>query len=264
MTASAGSFEKAVDPTPERTSLAETHTPAGWRFAWSMLGKALTFQLRWEDISRFNWRCLVLGLALTWLAGMGRHWDDTSALHIAHRMGAGSLVYAFFLSLFLWLIVLPLRRKELRFLHMFTLVTFTGPLAFVYAIPIEWWTQPDQAALFNAGALAFVATYRVAMLWFFLWRGTQLPAFIATVVVSLPLCIILTVLGVLTVLESIAISMGGIRAGAPTIQDQIDTVISNIAALSFIALPVLFIIYIVLVAKPSASLNHPQAATRNP
>jgi hypothetical protein len=53
-----------------------------------------------------QWRAfLIFGLFFTWLAGVGRYWDNPRA-DLWQSLGLGSLVYVFVLALMIWVAML--------------------------------------------------------------------------------------------------------------------------------------------------------------
>ena len=62
------------------------------------VARLLTFRLTQKEFLELGRKHLVFGLVCAWLAGMGRYWDDPGA-HLLQRLGAGSVIYVFALSL---------------------------------------------------------------------------------------------------------------------------------------------------------------------
>src|SRR5687768_8039418 len=93
--------------------------------------RLLTFRLSHDDYLRLDRRHLGFGLATTWLAGIGRYWDHPDA-HLLQYAGLGSVVYVVVLSLFLWLLIWPLRPANWRYERVLTFVTLTAPPALLY------------------------------------------------------------------------------------------------------------------------------------
>lgn len=215
-----------------------------WMGAWAKLGRTLTFRLSRRDVEAFDWRCLMLGLVFVWLVGVGRHWDDLDA-RLLQRLGVGSLVYVFGLSCLLWLIILPVAKKATTYLQTLTFVAMTSPPALVYALPVEWWAQPDTAAAYSGYALAFVATWRVALLLLFYRRAAGLHPAGAALLTLLPLVLIMVVLAVLRLGKVIGRMMAGIRDGAPSTAEQIDEIIVNIGSYALLAAPVIVLAYLI-------------------
>ena len=61
--------------------------------------------------AEYRGRFIGFGLACTWLAGVGRYWDNPHA-PLFQRLGLGSVVYAFVLSVALRLVVRPLKPRR--------------------------------------------------------------------------------------------------------------------------------------------------------
>ena len=71
---------------------------------WGALVRVLSFRLGEEEWKCLEWKHLALGMACTWIAGIGRHWDDERA-GLIQKSGLGSLAYVLLLGLFLWLLL---------------------------------------------------------------------------------------------------------------------------------------------------------------
>ena len=56
----------------------------------------------------------------------GRWWDEPGDISMPHRIGLGSVAYIFMLSVLLWLVGLPLRRREWSYQKVLAFVAFTG------------------------------------------------------------------------------------------------------------------------------------------
>ena len=112
------------------------------------LGRVLTGKLRTAQEHPFSRRDLWLGMICAWLAGIGRYWDHPFAT-LPQKMGLGSVVYVFALSLLIWLLGLPLRIKQWRYLDLLTYISLTSPLAFLYALPVERWVEMEKARTIN-------------------------------------------------------------------------------------------------------------------
>lgn len=215
-----------------------------WTGACATLERTLTFRLRRQDVEAFDWRCLVLGLTFVWLVGVGRHWDDLNA-DLLQRSGVGSLAYALGMSCLLWLIVLPVANQPINYLQTLTFVAMTSAPGLVYALPVEWWTEPNTAAALSGWALAFVAAYRVTLLVLFYRRAAGLHPGGAVLLTLLPLVSIMVVLAALRVGTVVGRMMAGIRDGAPAAAEQIDVIILTIGFYSLLASPVIAGAYLV-------------------
>ena len=214
-----------------------------WLSAWALLGRTLTFRLTRLHIEALDWRCLALGLAFVGLVGAGRYWDDPDAI-LLHRLGVGSLAYVLGLSFLLWLIVLPMTNRRITYFHALTFVAMTSPPGFVYAVPVEWWTSANTAAIINGWLLAFVAAYRVALLAMFYRCAAALNAAGVTLLTLLPLALIMVVLAVLRIGPVVGRGMAGIRDGEPTAAQRLDEIIFGIGAYALMTLPVLLLVYL--------------------
>ena len=135
----------------------------------------LTFRLTQEEFSELRTRHLLFGLICTWIVGIGRWWDYPRANLLQH-LGAGSLIYIFVLALLLWLIIWPLKPKAWSYIHVLTFVSLTSPPAILYAIPVEKLTSLEKARELNVLFLAIVASWRVALLFIYLYRHAKLGA----------------------------------------------------------------------------------------
>lgn len=173
--------------------------------------RLLTFRASREELTQLSGKYLLFGLFCTWLAGIGRSWDDPKA-HLLQHLGIGSLAYVFVLAFILWITVRPLSRPEYPYLRMLTFVCLTSPPALLYAIPVERFLSLEVARNVNLIFLAIVAAWRVALLAFYLVRGLGLRWWPATVAVLTPLSVILSILGFFSITSSIFQAMAGLRS----------------------------------------------------
>src|SRR5215210_4198944 len=91
---------------------APTKSPqASWGTIVATMFRLLAFRATREELINLTGKHLVLGLFCTWIVGIGRYWDNPRVNFLQH-LGVGSVVYVFILSLFLWLIVWPLKPKD--------------------------------------------------------------------------------------------------------------------------------------------------------
>ena len=178
------------------------------------LMKLLTFKLTREEMLAFNMKHFYLGLAGTWIVGMGRYWDDTGANWMQH-LGLGSVIYIFVLALFIWLILLPFKIKSWSY---FTVVTFIGLTSFpaiFYAIPVEKFLSIETSNTINVWFLAIVAAWRLALLYYFLKHFTKLSRGNIITVTLMPICVIISILTVLNLHRVVFNIMGGMRNPTP-------------------------------------------------
>ena len=139
---------------------------------------------------------LMYGLIVTWLAGMGRYWDNPKA-EWWQLAGLGSIAYVLVLATLLWLLIAPLKPSRWRFREVLLFVTMTSLPALLYAIPVEIFMSLPRAQLANAIFLAIVAMWRVILLVLFLKRAAGLTGTSILVATFLPLSLIVTALGML-------------------------------------------------------------------
>ena len=214
------------------------------------LFRLLSFRLGRDDFDRFGRSHLILGLLCTWVVGMGRWWDDPGANLLQH-IGLGSLIYVFVLALVLCLVIAPLNPRELSYRHVLTFVALTSPPAILYAIPVEKFTSLSVAREINIWFLAAVASWRVALLFFYLKRYAGLPIYAILVAGLLPLSGIVTTLTVLNLERAVFDIMGGLRETG-TANDSAYAVLATLtffSALLFVPLLIAYVIVIVVRSK---------------
>jgi hypothetical protein len=158
--------------------------------------RLLAFRLTEEEFSELSRWHLLFGMLCTWIVGMGIWWDDPHANLLQH-LGVGSLIYIFALALLLWLVIWPLKPKLWSYFHVVTFVSLTSPPAILYAIPVERLTNLEKARALNVWFLAVVASWRVALLFFYLYRHARLRASCIIVSALLPVTLIVNALTVL-------------------------------------------------------------------
>lgn len=215
-----------------------------WRF--------LTFRPMSQAI-RTHWRAyFVFGLIFTWLAGIGRYWDNPRA-GLWQYAGLGSVAYVFVLALFIWLLLAPLRPKNWSYQNVLLFLTLTAPPAVLYAIPVEKFMSLENARTANAWFLGLIATWRVALLVVFLRRTGGLSRAATAVATLLPITIIVFVLALLNLEHVVFDFMGGRRSEQRTANDAAYGVVWVMAVYSFLASPVLLIIYLVFVYRAQTS-----------
>jgi hypothetical protein len=173
--------------------------------------------------------------------GIGRYWDNPKAGLLQH-LGLGSVIYVFILSLFLWLIVWPLRPRHWSYFKVLTFVTLVSPPAVLYAIPVEKFLNLDTANAINAGFLGIVATWRVALLIFFLRRLGELNWFSTIVAALLPLTLVVVTLATLNLDKVVFDLMGGIteRSGNDAAYGVL-ILLSWLSILLFLPLPICYL-----------------------
>lgn len=203
--------------------------------------RLLFFRASREELAGVGWRHLALGLLCTWVVGMGRFWDNPRVGLLQH-LGVGSVIYVFILSLFLWLLIWPFRPRNWSYFKVLTFISMVSPPAILYAIPIEKFVSLDTANTINAWLLGIVATWRVALLIFYLRRSGQLQRFPTFVATFLPLTIIVVGLTILNLEKVVFNLMGGIRERTPN--DTAYEVLFLLSLLSLMLFIPLFICYL--------------------
>lgn len=204
--------------------------------------RLLTFR-EFKPNLRDHWRAyLGWGLFWTWIAGMGRYWDNPKA-EWWQTLGLGSIAYIFTLALVLWLIVLPLRPKNWTYRNILIFLSLTSLPAVLYAIPVERFMPLAEAKAVNAWFLAIVATWRVALLWVFLKRVAQLRGVTIVIACLLPLTLIVSTLAILNLEHVVFNIMAGNDASAATGNDSAYMVVVMLTWISFMAAPILALAY---------------------
>jgi hypothetical protein len=208
--------------------------------------RLLTFRITREEMLNFNRNHLVFGLICTLIVGIGRYWDNPRVEFLQH-LGIGSVIYVFALSLFLWLLVAPLKPKDWNYFRVLTFVTLVSPPAILYSIPVELFTDMATANAINAWFLLIVSIWRVSLLIFFLKKFAQL-SWEATVTASiLPLNIIVVSLVVLNLERAVFNIMGGIDNSSPN--QTAYGILGFLSFLSVLMFPICLIVYIGLIAN---------------
>jgi hypothetical protein len=226
--------------------------------------RLLTFQATREELLAMGPRHLAAGLLWTWLAGIGRWWDDPGA-HWLQHLGVGSVVYVFVLSVLLWLVALPLGAENWTYRRVLTLVSLTSPPALLYAIPVERWWSVEAAATANVWFLVVVAVWRVALLVSFYGRVAELRAGTRALATLLPIMGVIVVLTALKLDGAVFDLMAGLRHGAPRADDLAHELLSTLSILSVLGAWVVVPLYINAVAVRSwRDREEKRARTRLP
>lgn len=176
----------------------------------------LLLRITSERIRRFGWWHLFLGVAVTWLVGVGRWYDDPMADPV-RLTGVGSIVYVLFLGTFIYLVARPLASADSPLRNagkVIIAVMLTAAPAALYAFPIERFGDPDLHLNYNTAALFVVSTWRVMMFYSILRQGGEMDKKQTWAVMLVVISVILGVLGFFGVLGAVANSMGGFRDAA--------------------------------------------------
>ena len=219
---------------------------AGWLAAARTAARVIVFRVSQAELVELNGRHLTIGLACAWLVGIGRYWDNPRVGLLQH-LGIGSVVYVFVLSCFLWLIIWPLRPRHWSYFRVLTFVSLVSPPAVLYAIPVEKFISLDAANEINALFLAIVASWRVALLVFFLRRLGELGGFSITVATTLPLTLIVVTLSILN-LDKVVFNLMGGRID-PSPNDAAYGVLILLSWLSILLFIPLVVCYLVLIVE---------------
>jgi len=209
--------------------------------------KLLTFQRVQIAINAKPIPYVVAAILFAWIAGVGRYWDHPSAAWHEYA-GLRSVAYIFALSTVLFLIVWPLRRERWTWVSVFVFVGLTSPLAWLYAIPVERFTDPQTAITLNLRFLMVVALWRVALYGTFLWRyaGLRHASFIAALLA--PLALILFGLVAFNLEDGIFEIMAGIERERTPEQEIADArygIVNFLFVFSLITVPVWLLAYLV-------------------
>jgi len=205
--------------------------------------RLLTFRASSEEVRSLNLRHLALGLALTWLVGIGRWWEDPKANFFQH-LGVGSVIYVFLLSFFLWLILWPLAPRQWSFTNVLAFISLTSPPAILYAIPVRHSLELHAAQTIRLWMLAIVAGWRVALLIFYLQRtGFSSPRIVLAAL--FPLTLIVFTLTALNLEKVVFDFMGGIRKEDGSVNDAAYGVLIMISMLSMMLFLPLLATYLI-------------------
>lgn len=186
------------------------------------------------------------GMAMTWLAGMGRYWDNPNAA-LWQKAGLGSIGYVLVMAWLIWLITLPLQPRNWSYRNVLVFVTLTSAPAILYATPVEKFMSLGAAQTMNGLFLFTVATWRVALLVSFLRRAAGLSGLAVSVATLLPLGLIVTVLSILNLEGAVFEIMGGFEPG--TAYDAAYGIVVTIMILAWISTPLLIAVYCGLIIK---------------
>lgn len=192
------------------TSAAPADPQPSWSSVLRDVGAVLLFRADRERLAALGPRHLTVGVVATWMAGVGRWWDDPTATTFQHT-GLGSILYALGLSTLLWLVARPLCPTDWRWRRVFTYVTLSAPPAVLYAIPVERVVEDLTAAWMNVAFLGVVAVWRVALWARFLRVWGELGRVATTVATLLPITGIVFVVAFAEHASSLFVVMGGLR-----------------------------------------------------
>ena len=219
--------------------------------------RVMALRLTVDEFNSWGTKHLLYGVILAWIAGIGRYWDNPRAALWQH-LGLGSVAYVFALGAFLFLLLWPLRPDNWNFPRLVTMLAFTSPLAFLYALPVERWIGPDDARTLNGWFLFIVALWRVIIYGVFLGHVARLSPLSWFVALFLPLASIVAALASLNLEHAVFEFMAGLREREHTSADGAYALVIALAYLSVLASPFLLLLY--LCAIFNAWRTHKQKA----
>lgn len=210
--------------------------------------KFLSFQKIKPDFKHYGNHYLAFGIIASWVAGMGRYWDNPKA-DLWQYLGLGSVAYIFILALILWLIIMPLKPANWSYKTVLTFVGMTSPPGILYAIPVERFMSLESSQQANVMFLAIVALWRVALLFQFLRTAAQMRGFSIIVALLLPLVLIVSTLTALNLEHVVFKLMAGLEDHERSQNDAAYMVLVVITYFSAMATPVLLILYAAMIYK---------------
>ncbi|RIV21510.1 hypothetical protein DYU11_19095 [Fibrisoma montanum] len=210
--------------------------------------RLLTFRITRDELLNLTRKHFIAGLIGTWLVGIGRYWDDAGASLLQHT-GLGSVIYIFLLSLFIWLIVKPLRVDNWHYGTVLTFISLTSFPAIFYAIPVEQFTPLATANRINVWFLAIVAAWRLGLLFYFLRVFTWLGVNYIITITLMPICLIISTLTVLNLQRAVFDIMGGLRNATP--HDGAYAVLVALTVVSAVLTLPLLLVYCVAIIRRS-------------
>ena len=230
------------------------HQQPSWGEVIGTTIRILTFSATREDLVQLGPRHLAFGLVCSLIVGIGRYYDNDRVGLLQH-LGIGSVIYVLLLSLFLWLLIWPLGPKDWSYIRVAAFVSLLSPPAILYAIPIEYLSSVEVANTWNAVFLGIVATWRVALLIFYLRRLARLQWSKAVVATLLPLCIIVVTLSALNLERVVFNLMGGFTQ--ETANDSAYFFLVGLAFIAYIMFLPLLLAYVVIVVQSVNARRRP-------
>lgn len=212
----------------------------------------LLFKISKEEIFQFSRTDLSVGIIGTWIVGMGRYWDDPGAKLLQH-LGLGSVIYVFALALLIWIIIYPYKIKNWNYFTVITFISLTSFPAILYAIPVERFVSMQMANRMNVWFLAIVAIWRLALLFYFLRKTTELHIWYIITITLFPICLIISTLTALNLHRVVFNIMSGIRVETP--HDSAYFVLLGLTGISLILIGPLIITYIVGIVRRRREMN---------
>ncbi|WP_373032958.1 hypothetical protein [Sulfurovum sp.] len=207
--------------------------------------KFLFFQDVKPNLKEMGNYYLIFALLTTWLAGVGRYWDNPRA-DLWQYLGLGSVIYIFVLALLLWAIIKPLKPENWSYKNVLIFVGMTSPTGILYAIPVERYFSLSTSQTMNVWFLAVVATWRVILLFLYLKRVAKLSGLAIVVATLLPIVITITGLTMLNLEHVVFKLMAGLAEHERSANDAAYSILILLTTLSVMLSPVLMIAYLVI------------------
>ncbi len=206
-----------------------------WLAPFRLLWRTLTFRATAEEYESATWHSFLFGFLITWLAGVGRTWDDPDASPL-RVTGLGSVGYVVVLAGLITIFALPLSRRRIGYRATLLFVLMTAAPALIYAIPVERWTDMHSAQVLNLNFLLVVASYRVLMFFRFLYSCARMAWFDTVMAGLLPLMLIIVLVTLFGLTGKVLDIMGGLRGdqNAQSMADEIVLMISGFSCVGFI------------------------------
>ena len=200
-----------------------------------------------DDVEQAGAAHIALGLALAWIAGIGRNWTNPRVTLLQH-LGLGSVAYVLALSTFLWLILLPLRPDRWSLPKIIAFVGAASPPGFLYAIPVDRFLSLRDARRAHLTLLAIVSLWRVVLYALFLFRYARLRNLRLAVGAVFPLAVIVFALTALNLERAVFDLMSGVNPASGTPGDTAYAFLFFLTVLSVRAAPVLAVLYVTAIA----------------
>lgn len=206
----------------------------------------LFFRLTTDRFEKFGWPQFFTAIVLTWIVGVGRHWDDAKAEPI-QKSGVGSIAYVLALSLVVWALAWPFREMvRWTYQRVVAYIGMVSPPALLYAIPVERFMSLEAAQRTNFWFLAIVALWRVLLLVRLHGKVLGLEAKMTAVVTMLPLSSIVATLAVNNLGNNMMDIMSGQRGEVvKTVQDKANEFVTLLGCFSFLVGPATLLAYVV-------------------
>ncbi|SFV71515.1 hypothetical protein MNB_SV-13-1348 [hydrothermal vent metagenome] len=206
--------------------------------------KLLSFKSVKIDIETSGNYYFFFGLVMTWLAGIGRHWDNPRA-EIWQYFGLSSVMYVFILAFIIWILIKPLKPQNWSYKGVLIFVMLTSPTAFFYAIPVERYFSMDTAQTMNVWFLLLVALWRVILFFLYLKRVAKLKSIVIVTAMLLPLVLIVSTLTALNLEHVVFRLMAGITEEERSGNDGAYAILWLISTLSVMLSPVFLLSYLI-------------------